>query len=130
MQRLLLTLAAAMECPTGVALVTLPALTISVLLGIQPGEDALMIGRIAGVALLALGVVCWGARAHVGATAANGILNAMTLYNTGAGALLVAYFVAGESGGAFGLIVGILHLALAAAFAISRRRSPAGAAAR
>ena len=128
MQRPLLTLAAVVECLTGVALVTLPALTVSVLLGVQPGEDGLMIGRIAGVALFALGVACWGARAQVGGAAVNGTLDAMTLYNAGAGALLVAYFVAGKAG-VIGLVVGILHLVLAAAFAISRRRSPLSAAA-
>jgi hypothetical protein len=130
MQRPLLTLAAAVECLTGVALVTLPGLTISLLLGIQPGEDGSMIGRIAGVALFALGVACWSARAHAPTTAANGTLDAMTLYNTGAGALLVAYFVAGKLGGRLGLLVGVLHLVLGAAFAIARWRAPVSATAR
>jgi len=83
-----------------------------------------MVGRIAGVALFSLGVACWGARAQAGTTAVCVTLDAMTLYNAGAGLLLAAYFVAGRLGGIVGLVVGILHLALAAAFAICRFRAP------
>jgi len=120
MQRTLLTLAAVVEGVTGIALVTLPLPTLSVLLGIRPGEDGSMVGRIAGVALFSLGVACWGARPQVGSAAVNATLNPMILYNAGAGSLLVAYFVAGKLGGAIGLVVGILHLAVAVAFAFAR----------
>jgi hypothetical protein len=127
MQRTLLRIAGVAECLTGVALMTLPALTISLLLGVEPAEDALMIGRIAGAALFALGVACWGACPQVGGAALNGMLNAMTFYNTVTGALLVAYVVTGKAGGTVGLIVGSLHLLIAAAFALCRWRALAGA---
>ena len=120
MQRHLLTLSAVAEGLTGLALMAVPALTISLLLGLTPGADALMIGRIAGVALLALGLTCWGARDHTGSTAVTGTLNGMTFYNCGAGAFLIAYLVAGKAGGTLVLVVGILHLMLGAGFAMSR----------
>lgn len=122
MQRLLV-FAAAVECLVGLALVTLPSFTVSVLLGIEPHEDGLMLARIAGVALFALGAACWGARADSGSAASSGTLNAITIYNAGAGLLLVAYVVAGMAGGMVTFSVGILHLAVAAAFAISRWNS-------
>jgi hypothetical protein len=119
----LLVFAAAVECLVGIALVALPAFTVSVLLGIEPHEDGLMLARIAGVALFALGVACWGARAGSGDPASTGTLNAITIYNAGAGLLLVAYVAMGMAGGAITLLVGILHLTVAAAFAIARWNS-------
>jgi hypothetical protein len=123
LQRPLLTLAAVLECLAGAALVLLPGVTIGLLLGVEPHNDGLMIARVGGVALFALGIACWWARADAGGAALNGTLNAIGLYNTGAGILLVVYAATGNAGGLITLLAGVLHLGLAAAFAVSRWQS-------
>ncbi len=120
--RQLLTIAAVVEGLAGLALVLAPAATLALLLGAVPDSVGLMIGRIAGVALLALGVSCWGARTDAGGPARAGTLAAITTYNAGAGLLLLLF---AATGNAHGLVVwgaGLLHLALAAGFAVSLRR--------
>jgi hypothetical protein len=123
MQRPLLTIAAVLECLAGAGLVFLPSLTISLLLGVEAHADGLMIARVAGVALAALGIACWWARADVGGAAVTGTLNAITLYNAGVGLLLVWFATSGTAGGLITLLVGVLHLGLAAAFAVARWQS-------
>jgi hypothetical protein len=87
-------------------------------------------GRISGTALLCLGIACWWARADAGGAARNGTLKAITLYNAGAGLLLVAFAATGKAGGLVTGSAGILHCGLAAAFVVSQWRSariaPAG----
>jgi hypothetical protein len=49
---------------------------------------ALVLGRLAGLALLALGVACWLGRREEKSRAANGLVAAMLLFNAGAVALI------------------------------------------
>jgi hypothetical protein len=130
MQRPLLTIAALLECLAGVGLIWLPGPTISLLLGVEPHNDGLMIARIGGVALFALGIACWGARADTGGAAVNGTLNAIGVYNAGAGLLLTIFAVTGKADGSVTLLAGVLHLGLAAGFAVSRWQSARAAAIR
>ena len=123
MQRTLLMIAAVLECLAGVALILMPGITLSVLLGVEAHDDGLMIGRIAGTALLSLGIACWWARADAAGIARAGTLNAITLYNAAAGVLLVVFAATGKAGGTVTALVGILHLGLAAAFTTSRWQS-------
>jgi hypothetical protein len=123
MQRPLLTIAAVLEVLAGAALILVPALTLSLLLGAEPHSDGLMIGRIAGTALLSLGIACWWARADAGGAARNGTLNAITLYNAGAGLFLVVFAATGKAGGVVTGSAGILHCGLAAAFVVSQWQS-------
>ena len=123
MQRPLLAIAAVLEGLTGVALVLLPGFAISLLLGTAPHSDGLMIGRVGGVALLRLGIACWWARTESGGAARTGTLNAITLYNAGAGLLLVVFAATGTAGSRVAGIAGVVHLVLAAAFAASRWQS-------
>ena len=90
MQGRLLTISGVLECLTGLAFLLSPGGTIAFLLGAEPGSVGLMIGRVAGVALLSLGIACWGARKDAGGAARMGTLRAITLYNAGAGLLLVS----------------------------------------
>jgi hypothetical protein len=118
-QRQLLTIAALAECLAGLALMVIPGAAVRLLLGAEPSMVGLMVARIAGMALLALGLACWGARADSGSAAQRGTIRAITTYNTGAGLLLIAFVATGNAYGVPVWIAGILHLALAAGFAAS-----------
>ena len=120
----LLTMAAVLESLAGLALTLAPGAAVAVLLGAEPHPEGLMLGRLAGVALLALAIACWGARGDQGAGAARtGTLRAITLYNAGAGMLLTVLAATGQADRLVGWSAGILHLGLAAAFAASLWRS-------
>jgi hypothetical protein len=122
MQRLLLAIAAVVEILAGLGLILVPDATMQFLFGGRPEGVGMMMGRVAGVALLALGVACWGARGDSGGEARVGTVRAITLYNAGAGALLVLFAVTGQAGGLGVWSAALLHLALAAGFLASQRR--------
>jgi hypothetical protein len=89
--KLLLIVMAIFEVPTGIALLVIPAAPVSILLGLPLDTPAgLIVGRIAGAALVALGLSCWGARQYEHNAAATGIVLAMMLYNAIA-AVVLAY---------------------------------------
>ena len=56
--RKVLTFAAAFEAVTGLALLIMPSLVGRLLLGAEL-TDAIPVARVAGIALIALGVCCW-----------------------------------------------------------------------
>src|SRR5947199_10867943 len=66
--RKVLTLAAVFEAATGLALLIVPSLVGRLLLGAEL-TDAIPVARVAGIALIALGVCCWP-----GSTALGGML--------------------------------------------------------
>jgi hypothetical protein len=109
----LLTITAAIEAGTGIALAAAPSWVVLVLLG-SPIDSpaALVIGRVLGAALVALGVACCFARADAPGRTAVGLIMAMLLYNIAVVSLLgYACFGSGMSGG--GMWPGvILHSAL------------------
>ncbi len=121
MQNALLRIAAALECFTGVAVLVAPGALIALLLGIAPTGAVLMVGRVLGVALLPLGIVCWGATTDLGSPARTGTLGAITLYNAGVGVLLVVFAATGMASGWLAWVVGILHLGIGVAFVTSLR---------
>jgi len=110
----LLIITAALEATTGVALLASPSLPASILLGAPLDTLAgSVLGRVAGAALLALGLACWRARNDEYSRAAAGIITAMLLYNVAVAGLLVhARFGAGLAGIALWPAV-VLHTALA-----------------
>jgi hypothetical protein len=85
----LLRLTAIIEILTGLGLMIVPSVLVRLLLGSPLDTSvATMLGRVAGVALLALGVACWLARDDAQSRAARGLVSAMVLYNFGAALIL------------------------------------------
>jgi hypothetical protein len=118
--RQLLTIAAAVEGLTGVTLIRDPGTAVARLLGAHPDRTGQMLGRVTGVALLALGTACWGARSDAGGGARWGTLGAITLYNAGAGLLLLRFAATGQARGVAVWGAGLLHAGLAAGFGVAR----------
>jgi hypothetical protein len=87
--RKLLIVTALVETPIGLMLLLSPPLVARLLLGASLDPPAaLIVGRIAGAALLSLGGACWLARDDGPSRAGLGLVAAMLLYNCAAGAVL------------------------------------------
>jgi hypothetical protein len=94
----LLSVAAAIEAITGVALIITPQIVSELLLGADLDGAGIAVGRVAGAALLALALVCWIIRHDANKTPA---LTAMLAYNL----LVTAYLMYLGLGGQ---LVGVL----------------------
>lgn len=66
----LLMLAAAGEAAVGLGLVVHPAIVVQLLFGTEIAGAGMVMSRIAGIALIALGIACWPGRAMRGRAAA------------------------------------------------------------
>jgi hypothetical protein len=121
---LLLKLTAIIEAATGLGLVVVPSVVVRLLLGSPlDASAAVTLGRVAGAALLALGVACWLARDDTLSSAARGLVAAMLLYNVTVAALLA---FAGLSLGLWGVMLWpavVLHAAMAVWCIACPRRS-------
>ena len=81
----LLIVTAVIEAGVGLALLCCPSATVALLLGAGLDTPATVaIGRVAGAALLALGVACWLASSDAHSHAGRGLTIALVLYNLGA----------------------------------------------
>ena len=80
----LLTVTALVEMGAGLALFAAPVIVVHLLLGADLSAEALPLGRLAGVALFALGIACWFARGNAHSRAARGLVVGMLFYNFGA----------------------------------------------
>jgi hypothetical protein len=110
----LLIVTAALEAVTGLALLVAPSVPASVLLG-SPLDTpvGMVVARMAGAALLALGVACWLARDDGSNRAARALVAAMLLYNTAAAAVFVHAGLGLRLSGIGLWPAVVLHLALA-----------------
>ena len=112
-----------LEAGVAVLLLSLPALIIQLLFGISvPSPEALMVGRVAGAALLAIGVACWFARDDSNNSSKHALLCGMLTYN--AGACLVLFF-AGAVARMAGVVLWpavVLHAALFAWCVVALKR--------
>ena len=80
--KLLFIVTAVSEAGTGLALLVSPALLAAILIGAPFDTRAdSVVGRVAGAALLTLGLACWLARNDEQSRAATGLIVAMLLYN-------------------------------------------------
>jgi hypothetical protein len=110
----LLIVAAVLEASAGLALSGSPSLVVSLLVGAPldtPG--GLFVARLAGAALLALGLVCWLARMDQQSRAASRVVAGMLLYNLATVALVVHAGIGLRLSGAGLWPAAGLHLALA-----------------
>ncbi len=89
--KLLFIVTAVIEVGAGLPLLVSPALAVSVLIGAPFDTSAdSVVGRVAGAALLALGLACWMARNDEQSRAATGLIVSMLLYNAAA-VVVLAY---------------------------------------
>jgi hypothetical protein len=97
-----LTLASVAEMVTGIALIVVPSLVGQLLFGVELAGIAMIVARVAGIALIAFGIACWPGTPLVG----------MLIYGA-AVTLYLAYI--GFLGGLTGILlwpVVILHMIL------------------
>jgi len=85
--RSVLGVAASVEAVTGLALMVAPQVVARLLFGVEMTGVAIVIGRVAGIALIALGVGCWLGRNE--ADGAGSALSAMLTYDL----LVTAYLL-------------------------------------
>src|SRR5437867_12355015 len=124
MMKRFLTLTAIIEAATGLALIAASAIVVRLLLGAEISGASIPLGRVAGVALLALGVACWLARDDTQSRAARGLVVAMLMYNLIAIAVLA---FAGIGLGLHGVALWpavVLHAVMAIWCIVCLRRSP------
>lgn len=109
----LLGIGALLEVPVGLALIAIPSPLASLLLGAPLSGSGLVVARLAGGGLLALGIACWFARTTPTTQAGLGVAGAFLIYNIVACITLV---LASASPGSHALSVGAaaLHGVLAA----------------
>ena len=124
MMKRFLKLTAIIEAATGLALIAVPAIVVRLLLGAEISGASIPLGRLAGAALLALGVACWLASDDTQGRAARGLIVAMLIYNVVATAVLA---FAGIGLGLHGVALWpavVLHAAMGAWCVACLRRRP------
>lgn len=124
----LLELGAVLEIPVGLGLLAAPSPLASLLLGESLSGAGLVVARLAGGALLGLGIACWLVRSTPTARAGLGVVAALLIYNVAA---CVTLATAASGPGIRALILGaaVLHGLLAAGLlgALSMREHQLGA---
>jgi hypothetical protein len=110
----LLTLSAGIEAPAGLGLLLVPSVVVWLLLGGELAGVGIALGRVAGVALLALAVACWLARGDAQSRAARGLVASMVVYNLGVVLILGTVGMLSQPVGVALWPTVVLHLAMAA----------------
>ena len=113
MMKRFLTLTAIIEAATGLALIAVPAIVVRLLLGAEISGASIPLGRVAGAALLALGVACWMARDDTQSRAARGLVAAMLVYNVATVVLLAFAGISLRLHGVALWLAVVLHAAMA-----------------
>src|SRR4051812_37842694 len=108
----LLKITALIEVGAGLALLILPALGVKFLLGEEISGVAIPLGRVAGVALLALAAACWFATHDAQSCAARGLVGGMVLYNVGVAVILAAAAIFSHTAGVALWPAVILHVGM------------------
>jgi hypothetical protein len=105
-----LVLAAVTEAATGVALLIVPALVGRLLLGEELTGAAIPVARVAGIALIALGLACWPGAESVGANTP--ALRGLVMYNLPTTLYLASLGIDGGSVGSLLWPVVVIHAVL------------------
>src|SRR5438874_5978885 len=124
MMKRFLILTAIIEAATGLGLIAVPAIVVRLLFGAEISGASIPLGRVAGAALLALGMVCLLARDDTQSRTARGLVVAMLIYNVVATAVLA---FAGVGLGLHGVVLWpavVLHAAMAVWCVACLRRGP------
>jgi hypothetical protein len=117
--RRVLAFAAVVETVTGLALLFVPRFFVTLLLGGDVPDGAMPLGRLAGIAILALGVACWpGVVPFASETPA---YRAMLLYNVLIAFCLAGLHVVGHLGGVLLWPAVVLHAVVAGLLLKGRR---------
>jgi hypothetical protein len=121
----LLTVSAILEASTGLGLLIAPSAVVGLLLGATLDYPAaIVVGRVGGAALLAIGLVCWLQR-ELGRGVQTGLLMGLLVYNAVVGILLV-YTAKVDDTRAIGLWPAVvLHSLLAIWCIVSLRKAAA-----
>ena len=109
--RKLLAFAAIVEVGTGLALLIDPRFVVGLLVGAKTPVEEIPMGRLPGIAILALGLACWpsGRNAVAGSPAFRGML----VYNALIALFLVYLFAVGHLGGVLLWPAVVLHAVVA-----------------
>jgi hypothetical protein len=87
--KILLTVTAIIEAGAGLALLAVPSITASLLLGAPlDSPAAVSLARVGGAAILALAIVCWLASRDAQSPASRDLIVAMVFYNFAVAAVL------------------------------------------
>jgi Na+-driven multidrug efflux pump len=110
----LLIATALIELTTGLLLIPFPSVMATLLFGTPINSPvALTITRVAGVALISMGIACWLGRNETQGKAVNGLVTAMTVYNFGVIIVLLdAGLILRLSGAGLWPVI-VAHLAMA-----------------
>ena len=110
---LLMRVTGALELPTGLALLFAPSFTVGMLLGEAPASaSAIVVARVAGSALLAVGLTCRSVGREQGARSPAGLVAGLLVYNAAVAVLLAhAALASGARGVALWPVV-VVHSAL------------------
>jgi hypothetical protein len=123
----LLTAIAIAELATGIGLLLAPSSVVELLLGdplspdpMSPGV-AIGVARVAGVALIAIGIICWLEKASTRSGSPTALLIGMLTYNGAVAAVLIHSFVVYGTNGIGLWPAVILHLVFALWLAVCLR---------
>ncbi len=110
----LLIVTALIEVGTGIALLVVPSITVELLLGVGlASPQALVVGRVAGAALLSIGVTCWLSSNGERRDAQRGLVAGLLIYNVAVPALLIHAVIASTMHGIALWPASVLHMGLA-----------------
>ena len=110
----LLIVTALIEAATGIALLVAPSVVVELLLGAGlSSPQSLVLGRIAGAALVSIGVACWMARKSEHSDARTGLVTGIFIYNVAVPVLLIYAAMADGMQGVALWPASILHVMLA-----------------
>lgn len=110
----LLLVTALAEGGTGLSLLLSPPVPLALLLGEEaPAPATLIVSRVAGAALLSLGVMCWAARNESRSRARSGLLLGVLVYDVLAAVLLASAGLVSDRAGVALWPAVVLHFALA-----------------